>query len=434
MKKIITAIEDPKLANEIKQEKEIYILGKDIQYKEGILEFLEKENNIDFIILKENIFGKIKIEELINQIKKINNKIQLIILSNNNKNRNKENIFYIYYSEKINKTEIIKFIKNKNIENKNENNNNKIKKIVNYQDTEKKEREESKKKQINQNNQIKKLHKLDKINNTMIITGKERIDKSKIAAALGYELSNLNNKILLVDLDFNNKNINSILNCKKYYETVNNNYYNKNINKNNEINDYFNFIYQKIYKNKINTNTEIKNNNKKIRNQKNIKNNNFIKVNNKIIKKLNKIKNKKRIEIKNLDKIFIEINNNFYLLTGLNSFIKKRNKEEKRVQEKIIYNVKKLEKYFDFIIIDYSISTNKLISLKKDVNLIYVLEPNIQGIKYLNDLLANNKKAIDNRNFKILINRSGKKRIDKKIIKKIFLKREIIGEVSIQNK
>ena len=69
MKKIMTAINNPKLNEELKKEKKFEIVGKDIQYKEAILEILEKNSNIDLIILSEKIPGEIKLEKLIEKIK-----------------------------------------------------------------------------------------------------------------------------------------------------------------------------------------------------------------------------------------------------------------------------------------------------------------------------------------------------------------------------
>ena len=79
MKKIITAIDNPKIFNEIKKIKEIKIIAKDLIYKEAILEILEKNKNIDIIIIYEKILGEINFFELIKKIKNINKKIKLII-------------------------------------------------------------------------------------------------------------------------------------------------------------------------------------------------------------------------------------------------------------------------------------------------------------------------------------------------------------------
>lgn len=77
---IITAINNSKIIGELKYNKKINIISNDIQYKEGILELLEKNKNINYIIFNENLNGQIKIEELINKIKKTNNKIKIIII------------------------------------------------------------------------------------------------------------------------------------------------------------------------------------------------------------------------------------------------------------------------------------------------------------------------------------------------------------------
>ena len=58
--KIITAINNPKLNDELKNEKNIEIICKDIFYKEGILEILENEINIDYIIINSQLEGEIK--------------------------------------------------------------------------------------------------------------------------------------------------------------------------------------------------------------------------------------------------------------------------------------------------------------------------------------------------------------------------------------
>ena len=53
--KIITAIENKKINEKLKNINNIKILNTDIQYKEGILEYLEKNSDIDLILLKLNL-------------------------------------------------------------------------------------------------------------------------------------------------------------------------------------------------------------------------------------------------------------------------------------------------------------------------------------------------------------------------------------------
>ena len=68
MKKIITAIGNPILNVNLKKEDEFEVMSEDIQYQEGIFEFLEKEPNINFLILSELIVGNLEIKNLIEKI------------------------------------------------------------------------------------------------------------------------------------------------------------------------------------------------------------------------------------------------------------------------------------------------------------------------------------------------------------------------------
>ena len=120
MKKIITAINNPKLNEELKKERNFEIIGKDIQYREAILEILEKNNKIDLIILSEKIPGEIQLEKLIKKIKFANEKIKIIfILEKENKELEKilikNNIIDIYYNNKINLKELIKIIRDEGV-------------------------------------------------------------------------------------------------------------------------------------------------------------------------------------------------------------------------------------------------------------------------------------------------------------------------------
>ena len=114
---ILTALANNKINEKLKAVEDINILNKDIQYKEGILEYLEKNKNIDIIIFLEELPGQIKTKKLIEIINNINNKIKIIIITNKNKeiknNKINKKIRY-FYLEKINYENIIKMIKIKN--------------------------------------------------------------------------------------------------------------------------------------------------------------------------------------------------------------------------------------------------------------------------------------------------------------------------------
>ena len=114
MIKIITAINNPNLNEELIKENNIKIIGRDIQYKEGILELLENNIEIDYIIVDEKLPGEIEINKLIEKIIEKNKKIKIIItIKKDNKNKiklNNKKIIKIYYEKNIN----LNFLKNYN--------------------------------------------------------------------------------------------------------------------------------------------------------------------------------------------------------------------------------------------------------------------------------------------------------------------------------
>ena len=76
MKQILTAMNNPKINEQLQKEKNIKVIGKDIPYKEGILEILEKNKYINYIFINENLKKKNNLLNLLKKIKNINNKIK----------------------------------------------------------------------------------------------------------------------------------------------------------------------------------------------------------------------------------------------------------------------------------------------------------------------------------------------------------------------
>ena len=114
--KIITALGNPKTNEKLKKEKNFELIGNDIQYKEGIIEILEKNLEIDLIIISEILPGEIKFKEIVEKIIAINNKIEIIVIleEENNEIKNyliSKGIFNIFYNNKITNDELIKIIK-----------------------------------------------------------------------------------------------------------------------------------------------------------------------------------------------------------------------------------------------------------------------------------------------------------------------------------
>ena len=125
MKKILTAINNSALNEKLKKENIAEIIGRDIQYKEGIIEILEKNKNKKIKIINKKITEEITIKNLIKNINKINKKIKIIyILEKENieleKKLNKYYIYNIYYNNKITLNELIKNIKEKELKNEKE--------------------------------------------------------------------------------------------------------------------------------------------------------------------------------------------------------------------------------------------------------------------------------------------------------------------------
>ena len=197
--KVLTAIGNENLNNILKEQDEFEILENDIFYKEGILEFLEKNNDVDILILYENLAGEINIINLINKIKIINNEINIFfILENKNdeleKILKKENIKNIFYINEINVNDFIDKIKNAKI-----NNNEKLIEEINLLKNIINKKDEELIKYKNSNFENKKL---------VILIGEENVGKTTI-------LNNLKNIYWREDIfEFKEMNMNDYLEIK----------------------------------------------------------------------------------------------------------------------------------------------------------------------------------------------------------------------------
>lgn len=273
MEKIMLAINNNKLEEKMKENNNIEIICDNLQYREAILEILEKNKNINYILINENLPGIISIEELIKKIKIINNKINIIIFlekeSRDKINKlNKLNVNNIYINRKININKIINIIiqKNSNIKNKKieEEINIKLNKINNLKNSiSNKIKDIFNEIKLNKNktkNNIKLNNKYNKKNKLITIIGKRKSGKSTIINLLLIYLLEKNKKILLINLNKKIENNYLILFGKKYYK-IKNNYFNKNKLINNKINKNNIFLKSEI---KINNNLIFLNNFQKI--------------------------------------------------------------------------------------------------------------------------------------------------------------------------
>ena len=300
VKNILTAINNPILNEELKKEKNIKVLFKDIQYKEAVLEILEKENLIDVLIIKEQIIGEMDFLELLKKIREKNAKIKIIVVLKK-ENKEKEKMMSKFkviflYEKNLEKNNLIKIIFNN--EKKNITENNKQDKIIENKINKKKLEKENKKIIINyklidlknkkifnkiknkiSKNQNKNTEKISnkkmniKINNKKINSNKNRkINKNKknnenkkIIFLIGENQKNIKNfiidiskllynkkyKILIInfsiDKDLKTKNRNTIFVKKTTYDKILKFNYNK-------INILENYIFFKTISSKIRSN------------------------------------------------------------------------------------------------------------------------------------------------------------------------------------
>lgn len=369
MKKIITAIGNEILNKKLKKENDFEVIIEDIQYKEGIIEYLEKENNIDILIISELLPGNIELKELIEKIKNINSNIEIIIFLEN-KNTELENYLYakgiynIFYNNQIEIEEIIKIINNKNIEINNE-----LKEIKQMLLEKQKNKVNNKKIILNKLiNIFNKKQKYDlKEEKIISVTGTNGVGKSIFTINLANSLSNSKNKILIIDFDILNNSLHTILGIKKYSQ--------------------------------------------KIRNK--IKNNNLLK------------------EIK-IEELIIKINSKIDLVSGINLLFDSKYKISSEKVKNILSKLKEKyeiiiidtssECFFDY--------TKEII---KNSNLnIFILEANLLEIKKAKNLLniyINNWK-IPQESINILFNKYNENSIDISILKKIFSEFNILGKLS----
>lgn len=125
IKSILTAIGNPEHHKELKNSN-MNIIANDIQYKEGVLEYLNESIDISYLILDDNLPGEINTKELIEKIKEKNNRIKIILISQQTDERvsvykkiNKYNIFEIISAINEEDPYIKQYISNNTMEERN---------------------------------------------------------------------------------------------------------------------------------------------------------------------------------------------------------------------------------------------------------------------------------------------------------------------------
>ena len=388
---IITALNNPNINKKLKEKTDFNIIGNDIQYQEGIIEMLEKNENINVLIISQILPGDIDFIALINKIISLNNNIKIIVILNNKSEEIKnilisKGIFNIFYNNEITIEELIKIINKINENNKNMEINNEIielKKIILEKDNNKKNKIKNNYLIKKNNNKliflknrkiikliiktkkyIKKIFNKNKINNknkkTISVIGPGGVGKSSFCTLFSKIIKN--KKILIIDFDILNSSINSIFNVKKFP---------KNIDENN-------------YKNNINN-------------------------------------------------LIININKNIDLLCATHILV---NEDYKNLKENFINYLKILKNKYDLIIIDNSsecfFKYTKTLLNKSDL-IIFLVEPNLTELKKSKNLLniyINNWK-IKKEKFNIIFNKTNKNSIYDEILKTLFSDFNILGKIKI---
>lgn len=122
MKKVLVAIDNEEIYNEIKSLEKYEVYERDVVYKEGVLEYIS-QNKVDLIITKDDLEGQMIKEIYIKQIKLLLPDVKIILFVKETDNKYLEflynnNIYNIIDSkERINKQRLLDFIES-NKENK----------------------------------------------------------------------------------------------------------------------------------------------------------------------------------------------------------------------------------------------------------------------------------------------------------------------------
>lgn len=228
---ILTAILNENINYKLKEYEKINIKYDDIQYEEGLIEILENDSNIDILILN-SIFYKNIISK--NLMKLINKETIIILIKLKEEvyeyrenviqieNRNEDemineiiNIISNKFEVEINKVSSINYLKEENEKIKNELE--MLKKIIEQKKEKKlfeKIKDFKKSKEIKEGNINKKSIKKG---NIILFTGVPKTGKTVISSVVAENLSKYN-KVLLIDVNFKEKDLITLFNKKKFNE------------------------------------------------------------------------------------------------------------------------------------------------------------------------------------------------------------------------
>lgn len=228
MKKIITAIGNQNVNQNLRRENIFEILAQDIPYKEGILEFLEQKE-VDFLILSELLPGEIELKELIEKVKADYPNTQIILFLEK-KNQELESYLYtkgiysIFYHNQLEIAELAKLIKQEE-QSKSKMIQQELEELKQWIMEKEKNDAKEKKKKITSETKNKNTTE----NRVFCISGTSGVGKSIFSINLAKSFMETKYKILIIDFDVLNNSLHTILGIKKYPEKVANKIKNNNL-------------------------------------------------------------------------------------------------------------------------------------------------------------------------------------------------------------
>lgn len=195
IKKVITAILNNSVNEELRKDPEIKVIGKDLLYQEAVLEVIEENEDIDYILLNDELPG----EEITEFIKKIS-KVKIIIFTEkstkNEKINLEKNVYKVFQNGEVSIEEIKNIIKERNYTEELEKEIEKLRNII-YE-------KENTKYSINKIIKIKKEKRENKI---ISIAGFESIAKTIFIINLINSINTKENKIILINMNILNSEI-----------------------------------------------------------------------------------------------------------------------------------------------------------------------------------------------------------------------------------
>lgn len=201
MSQILIAIDNNIIFNNLVRDKRFNFFNKDIIYKEGIVEVLEHNEDIDVVIINNNISGQEGFEKFILKLKNARENLKIILFLDFKDNQlinflNINEIYSIYDIQEIGEKRILEILENE-LSTKN--------RINEEIDTLRKLIE---KKKVIKEESIKEDAKI------IVFTGESNVGKTTLSTICAKLVNKLNKKTLLISFNNWNNDIEILLNCE----------------------------------------------------------------------------------------------------------------------------------------------------------------------------------------------------------------------------